>query len=65
MTIVDVEELTAADDAGLEPGDIVVQVNRVPVHTMAEIKKALATKPDHALLLVRRGTASIYVELER
>ena len=65
MTITDVEELTPADDAGLEPGDIVVQVNRVPVHTIAEIKKALATKPDHALLLVRRGTASIYVELER
>ena len=35
------------------------------LRTLAELQKALALRGSHALLLLQRGTASIYVELER
>ncbi len=65
LLVTDVEEQSPADDAGLEPGDVIVQANRQAVHTTADLEHALAARPSHALLLVRRGTASIYVEMER
>ncbi|HLK09918.1 MAG TPA: trypsin-like peptidase domain-containing protein [Candidatus Binatia bacterium] len=65
LLVLDVDEQSPADDAGLEPGDVIVQANRQPVHTLAELEHALGARPSHGLLLVRRGTASIYVEMER
>jgi len=65
LLVVDVEEGSPADDAGLESGDVIVQANRQAVGSPADLRRALAANPRRALLLVRRGTASIYVELER
>ncbi|MFN8545663.1 MAG: Do family serine endopeptidase [Candidatus Binatia bacterium] len=65
LVVVDIDEASPAEDAGLEPGDVIVQANRQAVRTLAELRKALGVRPHHALLLVRRGTASIYVELDR
>jgi len=54
-----------ADDAGLEPGDVIVQVNRHPVTSLVDVRRALGGNVRHALLLVRRGDTSVYVELTR
>lgn len=64
VLVVDVGEGSPADDAELEPGDVILQVDRRRVGSAAEFWKALAGKA-HALLLVRRGNESLYVELAR
>jgi S1-C subfamily serine protease len=59
-----VEEGSAADDAGLRPGDVIVEVNRRTVRSAGELRRALAGT-SRALLLVRRGSAALYILMER
>jgi len=54
----------AAADAGLRQGDLIQEVNRRPVRNVTEFTAAVVqTGSRPALLLVRRGEASIYVTL--
>ena len=45
---------SAADNAGLQRGDVIVEVNRHPVQTAADVQKALSSVPEgqDALVLV-------------
>jgi serine protease Do len=58
-----------ADEAGVEPGDLIRSVNRQPVTSTDEFAKvtAEATKAGQVLLLIQRGEFSQYlvVKLER
>lgn len=65
VVVTAIDEESAAEDGGLEAEDMIVTANREPVHSVAELRRALGTNAGHALLLVRRGTASLYVELDR
>ena len=55
-----------ADEAGLAPGDVVVEVDRRPVRSAAEVGQALRA-PGAAghLLRVQRGDVAIFVMLKR
>ena len=45
-----------ADEAGLQQGDVILEVNRTPVDTLAAYDRALKkTEKGHALFLVKRG----------
>ncbi len=58
---------TPAADARLEPGDIVLEVNHEKVATVDDfVEKAKDTKKNHrpALLLVQRGSASMYTVIK-
>ena len=61
--VVDVAPDSPAADAGLEPGDVVLEVNRRAVASAAEYKTAVkgVKKGDTALVRVRRGQATQYV----
>ena len=61
--IVDVAQDSPAADAGLEPGDVVVEVNRHPVNSASEYRNAAKglKKGETALLRVRHGQATQYV----
>ena len=61
--IVDVAQDSPAADAGLEPGDVVVDVNRHPVASAADYRNAVKAvkKGDTALLRVKHGQAIQYV----
>jgi serine protease Do len=65
VVITDVESGSAAEDAGLEPNDIVEEVNRKPVRSAAsfaeQLNAAKNTGKQHAVLLVRRGDRTSYV----
>jgi hypothetical protein len=45
-------------------GDVIVEVNQVPVKSVPTFLKALNAAPAASLLLVRRGKATIYVALD-
>ena len=52
-----------ADQAGLQQADIVKEVNRIPVQTVAEMKRELgkAKAGDQLQFLVKRGEAGFIV----
>ena len=61
--VVDVAQDSPAGDAGLEPGDIVVEVNRRPVGSASDYRAAVKSvkKGDTALLRVKHGQSTTYV----
>jgi serine protease Do len=64
VLVLDVVEGAPAADAGLEPGDVILQVDRRRVNSPTAFWKTLGGKAQ-ALLLVRRGSESVYLELTR
>jgi len=52
---------SAADRAGLHPGDIVTAVNRTPVGSAAELTKVLRQEQGRIALNVQRGDAQTYL----
>ena len=61
--VVDVAQDSPAADAGLEPGDIVVEVNRRPVGSASDYRVAVKSvkKGDTALLRIKHGQSTTYV----
>jgi serine protease Do len=61
-----VEQGSAADDAGLRRGDVILEVNREPVKDIGAYRKALkgTAKGKSVLFLVRRGENTIFVALK-
>src|SRR5438132_1625351 len=61
--VVDVAPESPAADAGLEPGDVVVEVNRRPVNSAADYRNAVKSvkKGDTALVRVKHGQATQYI----
>jgi serine protease Do len=51
-----------ADDAGLQQGDVITEVNRQPVHSAADVQKALSSIPkdSDALVLVWSNAGSTF-----
>jgi serine protease Do len=57
---------SAADDAGLQRGDVIAEVNRHSVRTVADFKRETAKtgKGRSVLFLVRRGQGSLFLALK-
>ena len=52
-------------DAGIQPGDIIQEVNRQPVQSVDELRTAVKKSSDRpALVLVQRGEQSIYLTVK-
>ena len=66
VAIVGVEPGSAAAEAGLRKGDVIVEVNREAVASVSEVKTQLreADDKDKLLLLVQRDSGKFYVPLE-
>ncbi|MFB3148644.1 MAG: DegQ family serine endoprotease [Thermodesulfobacteriota bacterium] len=65
VIIADVDQGSVAGDAGLKPGDIILEINKKPINTLANYSAVLEdVKPgDTALFLVKRGNNTIYAAL--
>jgi serine protease Do len=65
IIITQVAQDSPADSVGIQPGQLIEEVNRVRVHTLNELKKAMkkGKNPDQILLRVRAGEYSKYVVL--
>lgn len=59
-----VEPGSLASEAGVEPGDIITEVNRKPVRTAGEASAAFKSRGDNFLLKIQRGTASMIILLD-
>jgi serine protease Do len=51
--------------AGLRPGDVIVELDRKPIDSVAAFQKAYAAGRDSVVLLVQRGEASLYIAVRR
>ncbi|MBW2289436.1 MAG: DegQ family serine endoprotease [Deltaproteobacteria bacterium] len=60
-----VEPGSASDAAGLRRGDLILEVDRSEVKSASELEERLGKAEGRALLLVRRGDATIFVPLKR
>ncbi len=67
VIVLGVKAGSPADEAGLRTGDIILRVNRKPVHSASEfwkmVKRAEKFKKDSVLLFVQRGSANIFTVL--
>lgn len=63
LVITDLDSDSPSAAAGLEQGDVIVQVNRQPVNTVSEFNNAVraGASKDSTLLLVKRGQATQFV----
>jgi serine protease Do len=67
VLVAGVQPGSPADLAGIRTGDIILEVNRQPAHSVKEVKDAIA-KVDNAdalLLLLKRDRGSFFVALEK
>ena len=66
MVVVEVVPNSASGRIGINPGDIIRQMNQKPVNNEGDYNKAVAeiNNPDRILLLVQRGRQGYYVTLE-
>ncbi len=51
--------------AGLRPGDVVLELNRVPVESLAKFEAVYAKAPGDLLQLVHRGGSSIFLVVRK
>ncbi len=66
VIVSDVKRGSPADEAGIKRGDIIKEVNRKPVSTVAEYNQAIKdAKKENILLLVRRGQSSIFIVVKQ
>jgi len=63
LGVTEVEQGSLADEAGLKAGDVILEANQTPVHSLDGLKAVLegdAKKKGVALLLVRRGQQTLF-----
>ena len=62
LVITDVQAGGKAEDAGLQQGDVILQINRQNVNNLNDVKTALAKSGEKpALLLINRQNQTIYI----
>ena len=66
VVVTAVEPGSAADEAGVRRGDVIVEVDRKPVRGVEEYRKAIAgsRKGRGVLFLVRRGESTLFLALK-
>jgi serine protease Do len=65
--VIDVQPFMAAAEAGIQPGDVILEINRQPVRSAAEAVSALRkiTSGHPAFLLISRHGTQLFVEIRR
>lgn len=66
VVVTAVEPGSAADEAGIRRGDVIMEVDRKPIRNLDEYKKAVAgiRKGRGVLFLVRRGDSTLFLALK-
>jgi serine protease Do len=65
VVITDLAQGSAAAKAGLRPGDVVLELNRVAVDSLAKFKELYGKAPGDVLLLVQRRGGTVFVVVRK
>ncbi len=65
IRVVGIESGSAAQSSGLQPGDVIVAVNRMQVHTLDDLKNAAKNSPNRLLLQIMRGGTGLFLVLQQ
>jgi serine protease Do len=65
VVVVEVDPMGPAARAGVEPGDLIVEVDREPVANVSDLEKRLEAAGEDVVLLVRRGEATLFIGISR
>jgi serine protease Do len=65
VVITDLEARSAAAKAGLRPGDVVLELNRVPVDSLTKFKELYSKASGDVLLLVHRRGQSVFLVVRK
>jgi serine protease Do len=65
VVVVNIEPGSPADDAGIQAGDIIKEVNRIPIKNMKDYESAMVKwkKDRPVLFLVRRDNQTFYISI--
>jgi serine protease Do len=63
VVVTKVRPNSAAADAGLQPGDVIQEVNRQPVRNVADFRRAVHSSNDGTLMLVNREGRTAYIAI--
>ncbi len=63
VVITKLEQRSAAAQAGLQKGDVIIGVNRTRIATLQELQTAMKNHSDILALNIRRGNATLYLVL--
>ncbi|HDZ91517.1 MAG: DegQ family serine endoprotease [Deltaproteobacteria bacterium] len=65
LVIVEVDRNSPAGEAGLRPGDVVLEIDQAPVRDLADFlgKTGRYKRGDTVLFLIRRGNSTLYLTL--
>ena len=64
-TVVEVTPDGPAARAGIEPGDVILEADRTPVASVAELESRIAAGGESILLLVRRAGSTVFIAVTR
>jgi len=67
VIVVDVQDGSSADEKGIQPQDIILEVNKVKISSMKDYFREISKKSakQRVLLLIKRGKATFFVSLRR
>jgi serine protease Do len=65
VVVTAVQPGSAAEEAGVRRGDVILEVDRYEVKNTAQLQEKLDESDDGALLLVKRGDATLFVPIKR
>jgi serine protease Do len=65
VIVTDVQPGSPADEVGIQPQDVIVQVNRVKISSMKDYNREIirAAEKKSVTLLIKRGRSSFFVAL--
>jgi serine protease Do len=66
VVIVGVDEGSAAEEAGLQEGDVILEINRQPVRNIGDFRRLSGklSKQDSTLLLINRQGRKLFLAIQ-
>ena len=67
VIVTEVEEGSPADEVGIQPRDIILQINKTDIHSVKEYQKEITKQSakNSLMLLIKRGKSTFFVAIRR